>query len=74
MQVAFSAYAITGALLIVGWFCMNASWQLSLIASLATVTGLLLLAARLGAFRWNAADLILMSRRSRTSNQSSPSD
>jgi ammonia channel protein AmtB len=74
MQVAFSAYAITGALLIVGWFCMNASWQLSVVASLATVTGLLLLAARLGAFRWNAADLILMSRRPRTSNQSSSSD
>jgi hypothetical protein len=53
---------------------MNASWQLSLIASLATVTALLLLAARLGAFRWNAADLMLMSRRPRTSNQSSSSD
>jgi UDP-GlcNAc:undecaprenyl-phosphate GlcNAc-1-phosphate transferase len=74
MQVAFSAYAITGALLVVGWFCMNAKWQLSLIASLATVTGLLLLAARLGAFRWNAADLILLSRQSRPSNQSSSSD
>jgi len=74
MQVAFSAYAITGALLVVGWFCMNANWQLSLIASLATVTGLLLLAARLGAFRWNAADLILLSRQSRPSNQSSSSD
>ena len=74
MQVAFSAYAITGALLVVGWFCMNASWQLSLIASLATVTGLLLLAARLGAFRWNAADLILLSRQSRPSKQSSSSD
>ena len=74
MQVAFSAYAITGALLVVGWFCMNANWQLSLIASLATVTGLLLLAARLGAFRWSAADLILLSRQSRPSNQSSSSD
>jgi hypothetical protein len=53
---------------------MNANWQLSLIASLATVTGLLLLAARLGAFRWNAADLILLPRQSRSSKQSSSSD
>jgi hypothetical protein len=70
MQVAFGAYAVTGALLIVGWICMDASWQLSLIVSLATVAGLLLLAARLGAFRWGA-DFMLMSRHPRSSDRSS---
>jgi UDP-GlcNAc:undecaprenyl-phosphate/decaprenyl-phosphate GlcNAc-1-phosphate transferase len=52
MQVAFGAYAVTGALLVVGWFCMDANWQLSLIVSLVTIANLLLFAARLGAFRW----------------------
>ncbi len=70
MQVAFGAYAVTGALLIVGWICMDASWQLSLIVSLATAAGLLLLAARLGAFRWGA-DFMLMSRHPRSSDRSS---
>jgi UDP-GlcNAc:undecaprenyl-phosphate GlcNAc-1-phosphate transferase len=70
IQVAFGAYAVTGALLIVGWFCMDANWQLSLIASLATVFALLFLAARLGALRWGA-DFMLMSRHQRSTDQSS---
>jgi UDP-GlcNAc:undecaprenyl-phosphate/decaprenyl-phosphate GlcNAc-1-phosphate transferase len=70
IQVAFGAYAVTGALLIVGWICMDASWQLSLFVSLATVSGLLSLAARLGAFRWGA-DFMLMSRHPRSSDHSS---
>jgi UDP-GlcNAc:undecaprenyl-phosphate/decaprenyl-phosphate GlcNAc-1-phosphate transferase len=61
MQVAFGAYAVTAALLVVGWFCMDANWGVSLAVSLATVAALLVLAGRLGAFRWRP-EFISMSR------------
>jgi UDP-GlcNAc:undecaprenyl-phosphate GlcNAc-1-phosphate transferase len=70
IQVAFGAYAVTGALLIVGWLCMDARWQVSLVASLATVAGLLALAVRLGAFRWST-NLLLFSSQTRSSDRSS---
>lgn len=57
IQVAFGAYAVTGALLIVGWLCMDASWQVSLFVSLATIAVLFTLAVRLGAFRWGTTFL-----------------
>jgi UDP-GlcNAc:undecaprenyl-phosphate GlcNAc-1-phosphate transferase len=70
MQVAFGAYAVTGALLLVGWLCMDADWKISLAVSILTVVTLLLLAARLGAFRWSP-DFILMPRRQQSPDRSS---
>jgi len=57
MQVAFSAYAITG--LFSSWLVLHER-QLAAVRSSPHLHGdrSLLLAARLGAFRWNAADLI----------------